>query len=258
MRRGVAITAAVLSALLAAVLTLIVLAPAELGYRFVGHRLAPLALDGVAGSLWRGRARQWAVHGIGLGALEWQVERGSIVTGRAKGEVRAIGDQVSGNARFERVDDGWLLSGVQGRFPATLLAPALDIPGLALLGNVELDLPSVRIAEGQLASADGTVIWRGLGVRGIAALALPGVEMRIEATGERSLEAKVRDLGGPLAIDGRVNLANGAFTAEVDLVPRENEPRLEEILKYVGERRPDGGSHLRIEGTLKPVIGEQP
>lgn len=258
MRRGILIAALVLSALLTAVLTLIMLAPAELAYRFVGHRLAPLQLDGVAGSLWRGRAAQWVVHGIGLGALEWQLERGSVVTGQPKGEVRAIGDQVSGNARFERVDDGWSLSEVRGRFPAPLLAPALDIPGLALLGNIELDLATVRIAEGQLATAAGTVTWRGLGVRGIAALTLPGVEMRIEATGERSLEAEVRDLGGPLAIDGRVKLANGAFTAEVDLIPRENEPRLEEILKYVGERRPDGGSHLRIEGTLKPVIGEQP
>lgn len=257
MRRGIASAGLVLAALLVAALALFALAPAELAYRVAGHRLAPLTLDGVSGSVWRGRATQWVVQGIALGALEWQLERGPTVAGRAKGEVRAIGDQVSGTARFERVDDGWLLSEVQGRFPAPLLAPALDIPGLALLGNIELDLDTVRITEGQLATAAGTITWRGLGVRGIAALMLPGVEMRIQTTGERSLEAQVRDLGGPLAVDGRVNLAEGAFTAEVDLVPRENEPRLEEILKYVGERRPDGGSHLRIEGTLKPVIGEQ-
>jgi general secretion pathway protein N len=257
-KRGIAIAGLVLATLLVAALALFALAPAELAYRVAGHRLAPLTLDGISGSVWRGRATQWVVQGIALGALEWQLERGPTVAGSAKGEVRAIGDQVSGTARFERVDDGWSLSEVQGRFPAPLLAPALDIPGLALLGNIELDLDTVRIAEGQLATAAGTVTWRGLGVRGIAALMLPGVEMRIQTTGERSLEAQVRDLGGPLAIDGRLNLADGGFTAEVDLVPRENEPRLEEILKFVGERRPDGGSHLRIEGTLKPVIGEQP
>lgn len=258
MRRALPVLAIALVALVAAATMLVVLAPAELAYRLAGHRLAPMALEGVSGSVWQGRAAQWIGHGVALGPVEWQVDRGAALTGRPSGEVRATGRQVAGTARFERTEDGWSLSSIDGAFPAALLAPALDIPALGLLGTVELDLDSVVVRDGYLGTAAGRIAWRGLGVRGIAALTLPGLEMRITSTGERALEATIADLGGPLAIDGRLRLADGAFTAEVDLVPREAEPRLEEILMYVGERRADGGSHLRIEGTLKPVIGAEP
>lgn len=258
MRRTLPVISVILVALVAAGITLVVLAPADLAYRLAGHRLAPMALEGVSGSLWQGRADQWIAHGVALGPIEWQVDRGAALTGRPSGEIRATGRQVAGTARFARIDDGWSLSAVDGVFPAALLAPALDIPALSLLGTIELDIDSVQIRDGYLGTAAGRIAWRGLGVRGIAALTLPGLEMQIISTGERALKATIADLGGPLAIDGRLSLADGAFTAEVDLVPREAEPRLEEILKYVGERRPDGGSHLRIEGTLKPVIGAEP
>lgn len=258
MRRMLPILGIALLALLAAGAALLMLAPAELAYRVAGHRLAPTTLEGVSGSVWNGRAGQWVAHGVALGPVEWRVERVAALAARPRGELRVTGRQVSGKARFERTVDGWSLSAIDGSFPAPLLAPALDIPGLGLLGTIELDLASVVIRDGQIATAAGRIAWRGLGVRGIAALMLPGVEMQIESTGERSLAATIADLGGPLAIDGRLRLADGAFSAEVDLVPRENEPRLEEILKFVGERRPDGGSHLRIEGTLKPMLGEQP
>lgn len=258
MRRALPIIVVALLALAAAAIALVVLAPAELAYRLAGHRLAPMALEGVSGSVWQGRAAQWIAHGVALGPVEWRVERGAALTGRPAGEIRATGRQVAGTARFARSGDGWSLASIDGAFPAALLSPALDIPALGLLGTVELDLDSVVVRDGQLATAAGRIAWRGLGVRGIAALTLPGIEMRVASTGERALEATIADLGGPLAVDGRLRLADGAFIAEVDLVPREPEPRLEEILKYVGERRPDGGSHLRIEGTLKPVIGAEP
>jgi general secretion pathway protein N len=246
------------TALLAACVALVVLAPADLAYRVAGHRLAPTALEGISGSVWNGRAAQWIVHGVALGPIEWRIDRGSVLARRPRGEINSAGRQVRGRAGFERIDDGWRLDAIDGGFPAPLLAPALDIPAIGLLGMIELDLSQVVIRDGYLATADGRIAWRGLGVRGIAALSLPGIEMLITSTGERALEATIADLGGALAVDGRLVLSDGAFTAEVDLVPREDEPRLGEILKFVGERRPDGGSHLRIEGTLKPVIGGEP
>lgn len=247
-----------LAALLAASTLLVWFVPAEVAYRLAGRRLAPMALEGISGSLWEGRAAQWIVHGVALGPLEWRIDRGASLLGRPRGEVAATGRQVAGSARFERTADGWSLSAIDGRFPAALLAPALDIPALGLLGTIELDLDSASVRDGVIATASGRVAWHDLGVRGIAALMLPGVEMRIVETGERSLSATLVDLGGPLAITGELHLSDGAYTAEIDLLAREQEPRLEEILKYVGERRPDGGSHLRIEGTLKPVIGADP
>lgn len=258
MRRRLVVASLIAVALALAAGLLVWFAPAELAYRLAGARLAPTALDGIAGSVWRGRAAQWIVDGVALGPIEWRIERGAALAGRPRGEIVATGRQVHGRARFERLADGWRLAAIEGAFPAPLLAPALDTPGIGVLGTIELDLARVEIRDGRLATADGEIVWRGLGVRGIAALTLPGLAMRITPTGERALAATIADLGGPLAVDGRLELVDGAFVAEVDLVPREDEPRLGEILKFVGERRPDGGSRLRIEGTLKPVIGGDP
>jgi general secretion pathway protein N len=258
MRRVLPILAVALGALVAASAALVAWAPAELAYRIAGHRLAPMALEGISGSVWNGRAAQWIAHGVALGRIEWRIEPRAALVGHVRGEIAVTGRQVAGTARFERRGDDWRFEAIEGSFPAALLAPALDIPALGLLGTVSLDLASVSIRDRRLATADGRAEWRGIGVRGIAALTLPGIEMRIASTGERALEATVADLGGPLAVEGRLRMADGAFVAEIDLVPREPEPRLEEILKYVGERRPDGGSHLRIEGTLQPVIGGDP
>jgi hypothetical protein len=34
---------------------------------------------------------------------------------------------------------------------------------------------------------------------------------------------------------------------------REDNPQLAELLTYVGQRRDDGSSYLRVEGTLTPL-----
>jgi general secretion pathway protein N len=240
--------------ILAAAAILFWIAPAGLALRLYADRLGPLQLQGVAGSLWEGRAEQLVAFGVALGELEWRFDRISALGGALTGELRLNGSEVRGEARLAREGADTRLDAVHVEFPAPLLAPALDIPALRLLGRVVVDAPFVVLRDGLMRSGHGRAEWRELGVGGAANVRLPGVAINFSPHLDGSVVAEVSDLGGPLAVEGEVVIRDGHFLSETRLRLREPHPQLEEALKFVGQRTPDGGSYLRVEGQLKTVV----
>ena len=264
-------------------------APAELAYRFFGHRLRPLHLDGLSGTVWQGAADRSDALGQALGRLQWQVDRGALLSRRLAANLRVDGQDMRGSARVAAEQDRVEIADLDGEFPASLLGPALDIPALTLLGRIScrfsrvelsdldgefpasllgpaLDIPAltllgrvacrfsrVALQGGLPRVVDGTATWRDLAVAGAATAALPGLEVQFRTESEGLIAAEVKDLGGPLAIDGQVRVAGERYRTEVRLSLREPNAALEEVLKFVGERTPDGGSILRVDGTLRPL-----
>jgi general secretion pathway protein N len=242
-----------LLALLALAAILLWTAPAEIAYRLFGARLAPLRLDGLSGTVWQGSAERSDALGHALGRVEWQVERGALLTRRLVAVIRLSGADVRGTAQLEAHDDVIEVHDLDGEFPAGLLGPALDIPALTLLGRVSFQFPQVRLRAGMPERVEGSAVWRDLAVAGAATAALPGLEVRFETAPDATVVGHVRDLGGPLALEGEVHLAGGRYRTETRLNLREPNPQLEEVLKFVGERTPEGGSILRVQGELKPL-----
>lgn len=238
-------------------------APADLAWRLSAGRAQPLELVGVSGSVWEGRAAQWIARGVALGPASWRVDRASAFARAPRGALGFEGDAVNGTLDFaaSRGADGarvLTLDRVRGRFPATLLAPALDTPGLEFLGTIELDVAKVTLIDGRLATVDGHAEWRDLGVRGFGAISLPGLALTLAPTGPESFAGELRDLGGPLAVEGSVRVDAGQVLVEAVLREREPNPTLAQLLTLIGQRRPDGGSYLRIEGQLQPLFGDPP
>jgi general secretion pathway protein N len=228
-------------------------APAELAWRLFGHRLRPLQLDGLSGTVWQGSAERAGALGQALGRLEWQVERGALLSRRLDATIRLDGGDMHGSARVAAAQGAVEISDLDGEFPASLLGPALDIPALTLLGRVSCQFSRLEIQDGLPKRVEGTAVWRDLAVAGAATATLPGLEVRFRTESDGLVAAEVKDLGGPLAIDGQVRMAGERYRTEVRLSLREPNPALEEVLKFVGERTPDGGSILRVEGTLRPI-----
>jgi len=104
-----------------------------------------------------------------------------------------------------------------------------------------------------LRTAQGKATWRDLGVSGGAEARLPGLEIAFAPDGAGNIVADIRDLGGPLAIAGRTTITGAQYRTEVHLYLREPNPQLEEALRWIGERSPEGGSLLRIEGQIAPL-----
>ena len=228
-------------------------APAELAWRLFGHRFRPLELDGLAGTVWQGSAERAGALGQALGRLQWQVERGALLSRRLDATIRLEGRDMHGSARVATAQGTVAISDLDGEFPASLLGPALDIPALTLLGRVSCQFSRIEFQDGLPLRVEGTAVWRDLAVAGAATAALPGLELRFRTESDALVAAEVKDLGGPLAIDGQVRMAGERFRTEVRLNLREPNPALEEVLKFVGERTPEGGSILRVEGTLRPI-----
>lgn len=230
-------------------------APADLAYRLFGARLAPLTAQGLSGSVWDGAAERVAAYDFPLGRAAWHIDRGAAIRGTMSGDIDLQGQQVRGNARFMSAAGAFDLEGLKAEFPAQLLAPALDIPALVLLGTVALDVEKLELADGMLRTAKGKATWRDLGVTGGAEARLPGLEITFAPDASGQIVADIRDLGGPLAIEGRTTIAGTQYRSETHLWLREPNPQLEEALKWVGERSPspEGGSLLRIEGEIQQL-----
>jgi general secretion pathway protein N len=225
-------------------------APAELALRFFGDRLGPVRLQGVSGSAWQGRAEQLIAFDVTLGPVAWTLARGDTLAGKPRGTLDLAGSAVRARGAFAREGAEWRFEGVQAELPAALLAPALDIPALGLRGRVVVDAPEAVLRDGLLARARGHAEWRDLGVTGAANATLPGVRIDFAPAPDGAIVAEVRDLGGPLEVAGEVRIKDGAFLSETRLHLREPNPQLEEALKFIGQRTPEGGSYLRIEGQL--------
>ena len=228
-------------------------APAELAYGLFGNRLRPLHLDGLSGTVWQGTADRAGALGQALGRLQWQVDRGALLSRRFAANLRVDGQDMRGSARVAAEQDRVEIADLDGEFPASLLGPALDIPALTLLGRISCRFSRVELQGGLPRRVEGTATWRDLAVAGAATAALPGLEVTFRTESDGLVAAEVKDLGGPLAIDGQVRMAGERYRTEVRLNLREPNPALEEVLKFVGERTPDGGSILRVDGTLRPL-----
>lgn len=228
-------------------------APAELALRWFGDRLGPVRLQGVSGSLWQGRAEQLIAFDVALGPVAWTLARGDTLAGNPRGTLDLDGSAVRARGAFAREGTDWRFAGVQAELPAALLAPALDIPALGLRGRVVVDAPEVALRDGLLVRARGRAEWRELGVTGAAVATLPGVRIDFAPAPDGAVVAEVDDLGGPLDVAGEVRIADGRFLSETRLHLRQPDPQLEEALKFIGQRTPEGGSYLRIEGQLHRI-----
>jgi len=226
-------------------------APAELAYRLFGSRLSPLVLEGITGTVWEGKAERAGAFGESIGTLGWRFARLPLLSGRLEGDLVLTGDRGNGTALVRADRTRVEITALRGEFPASLLSPALDIPALNLLGRVSLDVARVVVADGYLQAVDGEALWREMAVAGAANASLPGVAVRFAPATDGAVVGTIRDLGGPLAVAGEVQVRGAGFQLEARLVPREPNPQLEEMLKFVGERLPEGGSLLRVRGELQ-------
>ena len=233
-------------------LALFITAPAEIAYRFVANRLGTLRLEGVSGSVWSGSAKELSANGVALGTAHWEVDRWAALRGAVQGDfvLRGKDDFAQGAVAGARRE--YTITKLNGTFPGTLLGPALDIPALVLGGTIELTIDELALRDGTIASATGVATWRDLSISGITAAAVPGLDARfVTANGE--ITGTLKDRGGPVAVDGTVVLRGRHFKTEVALKVREPNPQLEEVLKFIGERAPDGGSLLRVEGEMQAL-----
>ncbi len=252
----------VLRRLLAIVLVLVVIAvvvaatlPAATVYRYFGDRLGAIKLSGITGTMWQGRASSAQVFGQELGALSWTVDPKPLLQKIFSGHLAVDGGAVAAAADVRRHADGTIeLDAGTFQFPASLAAPALDIPSLDLLGDVSGKLDHAQLQGVLLTNASGSMRWQHAAVSGAAQAQLGDLEATFASAADGSIQGTAHDLGGPLQLNGTFGVSMGKFDVDAHLAARDGNAQVAEALRYIGQRDADGSSHLIIHGQLFKVF----
>lgn len=242
-----------LAALLALAMALLWMLPAEIALRLAGERLQPLVLRGAAGTAWHGRALQSELLGQPLGPLRWRLSPWPLLAGTVDAQVTLEGGHgVRGSGHLRSDEARIRLDDVQLELPASLLAPALDLPALVLHGRILLQLDHAELAGGLPVALRGTAAWEDAAIGGAAAAELGALDLAFAPVPGGGIEGTLRDRGGPLAARGSFTVSLAGYQVEAELAARDGNPQVREALAWVGQPQADGSVLLRIEGRFLP------
>jgi general secretion pathway protein N len=225
--------------------------PADYAYRLVADRLGAIRLAGISGSVWTGHAASARVFGQELGALDWHLEAAPLLSRELMAHLALSGGEVVASGVVDRSADGTLsVHDATFRLPARMAAPALDIPALELLGDIDGKLTQARLHGLWVDDASGSLRWNNAAVTGAAQAQFGDIEATFSSAPDGSIAGVVHDLGGPLQANGTFKVSAGSFDAEAKLLARDGNPQVIEALRYIGEQQADGTSLLEIHGVL--------
>jgi general secretion pathway protein N len=237
--------------LLAIAVVVVATCPAEYAYRLLADRMGVVRLSGVTGTLWQGHATNSQVFGQELGALDWTLQAAPLLNGELIAHVQLAGGQITASGVVDRTWDGTInLRDAVFRLPASMAAPALDIPALQLLGNIDGKLSQGRLRGLWIDQASGSLRWGDAAVAGAAQAVLGDLEATFASAPDGTIAGVVHDLEGPMRLNGTFKISAGSFDAEANLDARDGNQQVIEALRYIGEPQADGSSHLVIHGQL--------
>ncbi len=225
--------------------------PADLAYRLVVDKLGPVRLSGINGSLWDGHAAEVTAFGQPLGALDWQLQAWPLLNREVRLHLNLRDGMVSASGELKRAADAVVsLDEAKFRFPAELLAPVFDIPSLKPVGEIDGTLAHAVVHGGWIDGASGNAQWVGAGMTGAIEARFGDLEAEFSSTADGAISGVARDRGGPLSVNGMFQVRSGQFDANALLEARDNDPKVVDALRYIGEPQGEGSSLLKIHGDL--------
>ena len=237
-RRSLLATAGLLAVLAGLVATF----PARLALSWFAP--ATISAWGVEGTVWRGRAAEISLSGESLGALSWDAHAARLLLLQPAWnfELRRHDGYARGRIDVSLLGNRQTLTDLDASLSLATMPRAIVPDGVA--GDLRIALQRLEIAQGWATAIAGRA--------SVANLDLPGVILTLgpfefsfpEQSGPPA--GDIRSLGGPLAVDGRVELPErNQWRFSADLGPGENPPKaLIDGLAFVGEDLGDGRRRL--------------
>lgn len=226
---------------------------ATLPASLVVSRLPPnLALEGVAGSVWRGSAERVAYNGAPIGRLRWSAHPLSLLAGRLDytveverpdGHVRGrVGATLGGAVTAE---------GVEIRLPVTALNPRAAAN--AWQGDLEGTVRSARIEAGWPVALAGSFV--------LSRVRPPGSAIEVgsfafdfdeTATTADTLVGRVRDVEAPLAVRAQLAVRRErSYVLEGEVAPKPGAPpAIANAVAFLGPPDNRGRRSFSITGTF--------
>jgi hypothetical protein len=244
-----------LIALLAVAAIAIATCPASFAWRFVADKAGAFRLDGLSGTVWNGGAASASLFGQELGSLRWSLGPIQLLRGEIVALVDIGGGKISGSGIIEHDHDGTLsVSDARIEMPASMAAPALDIPMLQLLGTLEIDIAQLRTQGAWPTAAQGEIRWRNAAVAGAAQASLGDLQAQFSTAPDGSIAGTAHDLGGPLQLDGTFTITAAGYDVRARLAARDGNAQVLDALRFIGQPQGDGTTLLLIHGQFFQVF----
>lgn len=216
----------------------------------VPHLPAVVSCSAVAGSVWRGQCADLMVQGQPYGDVEWILHPGALLAMRVDAHATVTRGAAHASADIQTRGGGSItLNHLQANLP---LDPSL-IPQLPpnVAGTVQLDLAHLTLVNGLPTQIQGSIEVHDLIDRARGGTPLGSYALSFPPGGHGPPAGTVRDLGGPLAIDGILRLtAPSGWHIQSLVTPRPTAPPdVVQALKFLPAD--DKGRHtFEMEGRF--------
>ena len=225
--------------------------PADFAYRWFASRLGAVTLSDLSGTIWSGHATSVSVLGHEIGSLDWQLHALPLLRGEVAAQIDVQGAQGSVQALLTaRTDRTIEAQEVRANLPVAVLEPALAVPDLHLVGQVEINLSRARIRDGWLVAADGSAFWHDAAVSSATQARLGDLRATFATQPEEQVGGEVHDLGGPLIANGKFQIEAADYSGEATLAARDGDPHVLDALQHVGQPQADGSVFLKVRGHM--------
>ena len=168
-----------------------------------------LAMSGVTGTVWNGRASLASIKIKGVdhavGQLTWKLSALSLFTLKPCAQITTQMD----NQDFDgyvcyRGKNGISLNKTTANFPAVIVQPMLP---LAIDGHLSLTMENLVVENGQFKKIQGKTSWMNARIyNGTNWMSLGNVGADLVDDGKNGLSAHIMDAGGPVRLDLVTNL----------------------------------------------------
>ena len=246
--------ALILLGLVAFLAFIIARAPADRVYGLAKPYLPDgVALYGLSGSLWQGRATAVEAGGVRLHGLSWDLRTAALLAGRVSLDLGVEDRDLEIQALLERAFDGSLhLTIPRGRLAIPPLQGQTRWRHPAVEGEIFLRDLEATLADGGLQRADGRVTWREAAVTVARRAEFGDLEVTLKTPEGGGTRGEVTELGeGPLKADGQVTLSpEGRWTVDAVVEATDPESVLGRSLAMMAEEAAQGGYRLRYSGRI--------
>ncbi|MBS0366617.1 MAG: type II secretion system protein N [Proteobacteria bacterium] len=209
------------------------------------------ACGAIEGSLWSGTCSGLAVQQAALGNASWQLLPARLLRGRLAAQVSLNGGAIHAQGDIEAGLNGSLTA---RRLTADLPLDPAWVPGLpaGLTGRASADLALLAVQGTAITQIVGRIEVRDLTDHSAGAVPLGSYSVDFPAAESGDPTGHVRDLEGPLAVDGTLRLTRqpGFDLSGLVMARPGAPPQLVDNLRFLGSPDASGRRSFSITGSF--------
>jgi hypothetical protein len=212
-----------------------------------------ISLVSPEGSIWSGKLLSVGARGINFNNVEWNLNVLPLLYGNISLDF-VFGDSESrgkGEINVSLTSNKIEVENLEARMPISLFEPLIIGVPAKLDGQLSAHFDSIIFAPGDEILAKGNLVWNSAAVTVLQTVQLGDLKLSLLPK-DKGSHGVLKDAGGPLILDGTVQLSNkGLYQASVKVGTRSTaEKALKQSMPFLGKVGPDGKVQIRRSGRL--------